>query len=59
MRHRRPAERQLGPKPQFGPDPAETPAAIIGLILIALVMLTSPEAPAMHGAQIARFYDAR
>ena len=33
MRHRRPA------KPQFGPDTAETPAAIIGLILIALVML--------------------
>lgn len=44
MRHRRQAERQLGPKPQFGPDPAETPAAetfgaIIGLVLIALVML--------------------
>ena len=39
MRHRRQAERQLGPEPQFGPDPAETPAAIIGLILIALVML--------------------
>ena len=46
-------------KPQFGPDPAETLAAIIGLILITLVMLTSPEAPTMHGAQIARYFDAR
>ena len=43
---------------------AETFGAIIGLILIALVMLTSPGTPAMHGAgetfaEIARFYDAR
>ena len=42
-----------------GPDPAETLAAIIGLILITLVMLTSPEAPTMHGAEIARYFDAR
>ena len=62
MRHRRP------------PDPAETLAAetfgaeafgtIIGLILIALVMLTSAGTPAMHGAgetfaEIARYFDAR
>ena len=53
MRHRRPATLR------FGPDTAETPTAIIGLILIALVMLTSPEAPAMHGAEIARYFDAR
>ena len=56
------------------PDPAETLGAeafgaerfgtIIGLILIALVMLTSPGTPAMHGAgetfaEIARYFDAR
>ena len=46
-------------------DPAETLAAIIGLILIALVMLCeaqlrpSPGTPAMHGAEITRFFDAR